>query len=109
MNKIELLPKDIYFEDTLYQLSLWVTGFGRLCIGYRNAIGYHKPGDFNKNHLCSVCVEPENEPHEIVDRNSEWINAGIGNAVSVDDACDELMNYIEKNKEDFKIRNYGVH
>lgn len=98
MNKIELLPKDIYFEDTLYQLNMWVTGFGRLCIGYRSAL--------NSNHdsLFSVCVEPENEPHSIVDPNIEWINAGIGNTVSVDDACEELLDYIEKNKEDFKIR-----
>ena len=96
MNKIELLPKDIYYNDDLYQLNMWVTGFGRLCIGYRMSL--------NSKHdsLFSVCVEPENKPHEIVDRNSDWINAGIGNAVSVDDACDELLNYIEKNKEDFK-------
>ena len=98
MNKIELLPKDIYFENTLYQLGMWVTAFGRLCIGYRKSL------DPTHESLFSVCVEPENEPHAIVDRNSEWINAGIGNAVSVDDACEELLDYIEKNKEDFKIR-----
>lgn len=98
MNKIELLPKDIYFENTLYQLGMWVTAFGRLCIGYRKSL------DPTHESLFSVCVEPENEPHAIVERNSEWINAGIGNAVSVDDACEELLDYIEKNKEDFKIR-----
>lgn len=98
MNKIELLPKDIYFNDDLYQLNMWVTAFGHLCIGYRLAL--------NSKHdsLFSVCVEPENEPHAITDPNIEWINAGIGNAVSVDDACEELLDYIEKNKEDFKIR-----
>lgn len=98
MNKIELLPKDIYFENTLYQLRMWVTAFGRLCIGYRKSL------DPTHESLFSVCVEPENEPHAIVDCNSEWINAGIGNAVSVDDACEELLDYIKKNKEDFKIR-----
>ena len=97
MNKIELLPKDIYFNDDLYQLNMWVTTFGRLCIGYRNSL------DVKHDSLFSVCVEPENKPHKITDPNSGWINAGIGNAVSVDDACDELMNYIEKNKENFKI------
>lgn len=97
MNKIELLPKDIYYNDDLYQLNMWVTAFGHLCIGYRLAL--------NSTHdsLFSVCVEPENEPHAITDPNIEWINAGIGNAVSVDDACEELLDYIEKNKEDFKI------
>ena len=98
MNKIELLPKDIYYNDDLYQLNMWVTAFGRLCIGYRMAL------NSKRDSLFSVCVEPENKPHEITDPNSGWINAGIGNAVSVDDACDELLNYIEKNKEDFKIR-----
>lgn len=98
MNKIELLPKDIYYNDDLYQLNMWVTAFGHLCIGYCLAL--------NSKHdsLFSVCVEPENKPHEITDPNSGWINVGIGNAVSVDDACDELLDYIEKNKEDFKIR-----
>ena len=38
MNKIELLPKDIYFNDDLYQLNMWVTAFGHLCIGYRLAL-----------------------------------------------------------------------
>lgn len=98
MNKIELLPKDIYYNNDLYQLNMWITAFRRLCIGYRLA--------FNVKHdsLFSVCIEPENKPHEITNHNSGLINAGIGNAVSVDDACDELLNYIEKNKEDFKIR-----
>lgn len=98
MNKIELLPKDIYYNDDLYQLNMWVTAFGRLCIGYRLAF------NSSRDLLFSVCVEPENEPREITDPNSGWLNAGIGNTVSLDDACEELMNYIEKNKEDFKIR-----
>lgn len=97
MNKIELLPKDIYYNDELYQLNMWVTAFGRLCIGYRLAL------NLKHDSLFSVCVEPENEPHAISDLNSGWINAGIGNAVSIDDACEEILNYIEKNKEDFKI------
>lgn len=98
MNKIELLPKDIYYNDKLYQLNMWVTAFGRFCIGYRLAI--------NSKHdsLFSVCVEPENAPRSITEPYSNWINAGIGNAVSVDDACEELLAYIDEHKEDFKIR-----
>jgi len=97
MNKIELLPKDICYNDDLYQLKMWVTAWGKLCIGY--------PPMFKTDqidNLFSVCIEPDREPHTIVDRNSNWINAGVGNAVSIDDACDEILNYIEKNKEDFK-------
>lgn len=97
MNKIELLPKDIYFDDDLYQLGMWVTVFGRLCIGYKHV------WSTDKDSLFSVCVEPENEPHPITEPNSGWLNAGIGNAVSVDDACEELLAYIDKHKEDFKV------
>ena len=52
MNKIELLPKDIYYKDDLYQVGMWVTAFGRLCIGYRNLL------NVRHIHLFSVCVEP---------------------------------------------------
>ena len=96
MNKIELLPNDIYYKDDLYQIAMWVTAFGRLCIGYRN------PLNVKRDSLFSVCVEPENKPHSITESNSNWINAGIGNAISVDDACEELMAYIAEHKEDFK-------
>lgn len=96
MNKIELLPKDIYYKDNLYQVAMWVTAFGRLCIGYRNSI------DIKHEVLFSVCIEPENHPHSIIERGSGWLNEGIGNTVSVDDACEELLDYIEKNKEAFK-------
>ena len=95
MNKIELLPKDIRFNNEHYQINMWVTAFGKLCIGYRHI--------FNINEfLFSVCVEPENQPHSIVERGSGWLNEGIGNTVSLDDACEEILDYIKKNKEDFK-------
>ena len=95
MNKIELLPKDIYYKDDLYQVGMWVTAFGRLCIGYRNLL------DFRHIHLFSVCVEPENTPCSIPSTIG-FLNEYIGNAVSVDDACEELLDWIYKNKEDFK-------
>jgi len=97
MNKIELLPKEIYYKDDVYHIRMWLTVFGSLCLGYCNPLD-HK----SSNALFSVCVEPENPPHSIVERGSGWLNEGIGNAVSVDDACEELLDYINKNKEDFK-------
>ena len=95
MNKIELLPKDIYYKDDLYQVGMWVTAFDRLCIGYRNLL------DVNHKALFSVCVEPENTPRSI-SSTIGFLNEYIGNAVSVDDACEELLDWIDKNKEDFK-------
>ena len=95
MNKIELLPKDIYFNDELYQIGLWVTAFGRLCIGYRMAL------DTKHESLFSVCVEPENEPRKI-DDTIGYLNEYIGNARTLDEACEELVNYIEKHKKEFR-------
>lgn len=96
MNKIELLPKEIYFKDDLYQVAMWVTAFERLCIGYRN------PLNVKRDSLFSVCVEPENDPHDIVEYGSGWLNEGIGNAVSVDDACEMILKHIEKHNDEFK-------
>ena len=100
MNKIELLPKSIYVNNTLYQIRVWVTAFDKLCIGYKDI--------FNKNildkniYLFSVCIEPENKPIHIEDTIG-YINEYVGNAKTFDDACDEIMRWIEKNKEIFKI------
>lgn len=100
MNKIELLPKDIYVNDVLYQIRLWVTAFGRLCIGYKNATTHNI---LDKNiHLFSVCVEPENKPVSIQDTIG-YLNEYVGNAKTLDDACDEIMKWIEKNKKTFKF------
>ena len=96
MNKIELLPKDIYYKNDLYQIRMWVTFMGRLCIGYQD------PLNKNPNSLFSVCVEPENEPRTI-ESTIGYLNQYVGNMKSVDDACDELLNWIEKNKENFKF------
>lgn len=94
MNKIELLPKKLEFEDTLYWVRMWVTFKCYLCIGYINPLKQNSS-------LFSVCVEPENEPISIASTIG-CLNEYIGNAVSVDDACEELLDWIEKNKEDFK-------
>ena len=102
-NKVELLPRDFYYKDDLYQLNLWITGFGRICIGYRNSL------DVKHTSLVSVCVEPENEPHNITDPNSGWLNAGIGNTRNLDDACDMLKKYLIDNNyinEEYYL-NYG--
>ncbi len=88
MNKIELLPKDLHVNNEHYQLGMWVTAFGRLCIGYRHIFG-------KKDTLFSVCVEPEHKPVSVAETKGWLLNEYVGNAVSVDDACDELLAYIE--------------
>ena len=98
MNKIELLPKDLYYNETLYQVEMWVTAFGRLCIGYRNSL------DVKHEALFSVCVEPENTPRSI-SSTIGYLNEYIGNTKNIDDACDELMKWINQNKEKYRIPN----
>ena len=100
MNKIELLPKNLEFGDTCYQLRMWVTFKNYLCIGYVNSFYVNSFKPLNSS-LFAVCVEPENEPISIASTVG-CLNEYIGNEVSVDDACEELLNWIEKNKEDFK-------
>ena len=103
MNKIELLPKDIYVNDTLYQIHLWVTAFGKLCIGYKNIMSIISRNILDKNlYLFSVCVEPENEPISI-ENTIGYLNEYVGNARTLDDACDEIMNWIEKNKDKYRV------
>lgn len=88
MNKIELLPKTIVVNDIRYDIGMWVTAWDRLCIGYRDP--------FNRSccDLCSVCVEPENEPTKIEDTIGCDINDGVGNARTIDDAIEMIKEYI---------------
>lgn len=100
MNKIELLPKDLHVNNKDYQLGMWVTAFARLCIGYRHIFD-------KKDTLFSVCVEPEHKPVSIAETKGWFLNNGIGNAVSVDDACDEILNYIELNGYSVETKETG--
>ena len=95
MNKIEKLPKEFYYQGDLYTLAMWVTAWRHLCIGYRKAL------DRSGGSLFSVCVEPSNEPRSIEDTIG-YINEYIGNAKTVDDACDELMKWINVNRHKYK-------
>lgn len=97
MNKIEQLPKEFYYRGDLYSLAMWVTAWKRLCIGYRKAL------DKSQSSLFSVCVEP-NDPISIEDTIG-YFNEYIGNAKTIDDACDELMKWINQNKEKYRIPN----
>lgn len=90
MNKIELLPKDLHVDDVHYQLRMWVTWRGNLCIAYQAIFC-----DSRDAILFSVCVEPDKEPVSIIKTENSWINSYVGNAVSVDDACEEILSYIK--------------
>ena len=96
MNKIELLPKAIIYKEQLFQLGMWITAFDRLCIGYRHVF------NMTENLFC-VCVEPEHTPVSIIETENAWINSYIGNSRNVDDACEEILSYIEKRKNKFDI------
>mgnify|MGYP006370464775 CR=1 FL=1 len=88
MNKIETLVKEITVLDKVYTPQIYLTGWARWCVAYVNITN---PLDT----LCSVVVEPENEPVEIEDTLDCVFNAGIGNARNIDDAIDMIMNYIK--------------
>lgn len=97
MNIIETLPKNIEVGNQTYSVAVWVSAFNKLVIGYRNI--------FDKSdHLVSVCVEPENEPLTPDETIDCAINAGIGNAKSLDNAASMVADFIfkhEYNKKTF--------
>ena len=92
MNIIETLQKTFEHDGTLYTLELHVTAWDRLCISYREA--FKKDGAYTRESICSVCVEPENEPRKIEDTVG-YLNEGVGNAKTLDDAAQMLKEYVE--------------
>lgn len=94
MNIIETLPRTINVNGVHYQIELHVTIFDKLCISYREM--FKKEGAFGRESICSVCVEPENEPRKIEDTIG-CLNEGIGNARTLDDAAIMLKEYVENN------------
>jgi hypothetical protein len=94
MNIIETLPKTIEVNNEHYQLEVHVTAWDNLCIGYIEM--FKKEGAQWREHICSVCVEPDHEPRKIEDTIG-YLNEGIGNARTLDDAALMLKEYVEKN------------
>ena len=89
MNKVETLVKEINFLDNIYIPQIYLTGWARWCVAYVNICN-------SLDKLCSVVVEPENEPIEIEDTLDYGLNASIGNARNIDDAIDMIMNYVKR-------------
>lgn len=90
MNKIESLPKEIRLNGTMYSPHVYITAFGSWCISYRNFAN-------TSDYLCSVCVEPDNEPRKIEDTIG-YLNEYIGNARTLDDAIDMIGEYVKRYK-----------
>lgn len=97
MNIIETLPKNLEIGNKIYSVAVWVSAFNKLVIGYRNVLD-------KSDCLVSVCVEPENEPLTPDETVGYAINAGIGNAKSLDNAASMIVDFIFKhdyNKKTF--------
>ena len=58
------------------------------CIAYKNIV---KPSD----HLCSVVIEPENEPIKIEDTVG-YLNEYVGNTKTFGDAVTMLIEYLKR-------------
>ena len=87
MNKVETLVKEVELNGKTYLPKVFITAFGRWCVSYRNIFD-------REDCLCSVCVEPENEPTKIEDTIGCDINDGVGNARTIDDAIEMIKEYI---------------
>lgn len=88
MNKIEELEKNVKVNGIIYQPRLFLNAWDNWCITYSDVLN-------RSNHLCSVTVEPDNEPMSIEESLKSWINPGIGNARTLDDAVDMIKKYIK--------------
>ena len=87
MNKVETLVKQVELNGKTYAPRVYVTAFDNWCVAYTNIFD-------KKDDLCSVCVEPENEPTKIEDTVDCWLNEYIGNARTLDDAVEMIKEYI---------------
>ena len=88
MNKIEELEKNVKVNGITYQPRLFLNAWDNWCVTYSDILN-------RSNHLCSVTVEPDNEPKSIEESLKSWINQGIGNARTLDDAVDMIKKYIK--------------
>lgn len=88
MNKIEYLIKSVNVNGKCYVPHVYLTAWNNWCISYCNIGNFH-------DYLCSVCIEPKNQPRNIEDTID--LNEHIGNARNIDDAVDMITNYINKN------------
>ena len=84
--KIENLKKVISVNNVDYYPNIYLNAWGNWTIAYKS---------LNKDYLCSVCVEPDNESVNIEDTLNCAINSGVGNARTFDDAIDMINNYIK--------------
>ena len=91
MSIIETLPRTFTVNNVTYTLEMHVTAWDKLCICYREMI--RKTPTSITEILCSVCVEPDNDPVNIED-TIEHFNEYIGNARTLEDAAEMLNNYV---------------
>lgn len=91
MNKIETLVKNVIANGKLFSPRVFLTAWDKWCVSYTDVLD-------RKNNLCSVTVEPENEPIKIEDTIG-CMNEYVGNAKSLDDAVDMIDEYIRSNYE----------
>ena len=90
MNKLETLKIQINANGKSYSPHVFITAWRRWCVAYRNIFDH-------KDHLCSVCIEPENVPTRIEDTIDGYcLNRGIGNARNIDDAIDMIKEYVKQ-------------
>jgi hypothetical protein len=87
MDLLNKLNKMVVADGIMYLPYIYLNAWNNWTISYKS---------LNDNYLCSVCIEPENDPIEIEDTLDCVLNSGIGNARNIDDAIDMIMNYIKR-------------
>ena len=104
MNKLETLPKHVNYKNECYSLLVWVTAWGRLCVGYR-LIG-NAGDDTLPTNILSFVVEQNNDVFIPDTIEPKGLNDNIGNCKTLDDCIDNLICQIERFKSKIKVFNF---
>ena len=106
MNKLELLPKCIDYKGDTFSLKVWVSAWGKLCIGYVK-LG-HLVGDET---ILSYVVEKDKKqylPKIIEQTETSGINEHIGNCKTLDECITSMIYKINEMTQNGEITaSYG--
>ena len=93
-NSIEELPKFIKFNNVTYELRMWVTAYGNLCLGYVSVV------NDKQIKLFSIIVDNDNIT-DIVKRNLKFSDPSIEyifNATTFTDAVNLAFDIVNTYK-----------
>lgn len=94
MNKLELLPISIEYENSQFYLQVWVNAWYNLCIGYQKI-----DSDSHEDIILAYVVEKdklEYIPDIIAETETSGYNEEIGNCPTLDECITAMIHKINE-------------